>query len=290
MGNIEEGRKYFNLTRPMSYYQGQTPQQGDAYGGSAYNQPSFGVQPAFGAPQQSFGAGGQQQFDTQSGFGNMPTGSMQTSYSGSENDPNELSKGLLAALSTSGYPGEPPLLEELGVNFQNIKDKTLGVLGLKSKNLSEQAAQDADMAGPIIFCLLFGTSLLLSGKTHFGYIYGVALFGTISLHILFTLMSNTPATGGLDFLTTASTLGYCLLPLVMLSGLTVFVNLDNGIGYFLGILAVLWCTWAASGFFVRVMNLSNARALVAYPLSMFYSVFALMAIFVEKQKDATGAA
>lgn len=31
--------------------------------------------------------------------------------------------GWLAAFGTEGYPGEPPLLEELGVNFGHIKTK-----------------------------------------------------------------------------------------------------------------------------------------------------------------------
>ena len=190
--------------------------------------------------------------------------------------------GILAAFSTSGYPGERPLFEELGVNFGHIKAKTLAVLSMKSTSLGEDVIQDSDMAGPILFCLLFGTLLLLSGKTHFGYIYGVALFGTVSLHWLFNLMSST-VDGKLDFLRTASVIGYCLLPLVLLSAIAVVFQLDNLIGYLVSIFCVSWCTWAASGFFVRVLNLTNARPLVAYPLGMFYSVFALMTIFAEKK-------
>ena len=34
-----------------------------------------------------------------------------------------LRTGWLAAFGTEGYEGEPPLLEELGVNFGHIKDK-----------------------------------------------------------------------------------------------------------------------------------------------------------------------
>jgi hypothetical protein len=34
-----------------------------------------------------------------------------------------LTMGWLAAFGTEGYPGEPPLLEELGVNFGHIKTK-----------------------------------------------------------------------------------------------------------------------------------------------------------------------
>lgn len=34
-----------------------------------------------------------------------------------------LRTGWLAAFGTEGYEGEPPLLEELGVNFGHIKGK-----------------------------------------------------------------------------------------------------------------------------------------------------------------------
>lgn len=34
-----------------------------------------------------------------------------------------LRTGWLAAFGTEGYEGEPPLLEELGVNFEHIKVK-----------------------------------------------------------------------------------------------------------------------------------------------------------------------
>jgi hypothetical protein len=34
-----------------------------------------------------------------------------------------LRTGWLAAFGTEGYEGEPPLLEELGVNFEHIRTK-----------------------------------------------------------------------------------------------------------------------------------------------------------------------
>jgi hypothetical protein len=40
----------------------------------------------------------------------------------------QLSQGWLAAFGTSGYKGEVPLLEELGVNFGHIRTKVSIVL------------------------------------------------------------------------------------------------------------------------------------------------------------------
>lgn len=238
----------------------------------------YGHNTGYGMPDQNAPSGNMSNFS-------MPSGSMASNFSSNGKNVDyetPLTSGILAAFSTSGYPGEPPLFEELGINFSHIKAKTMAVLSLKSSSLNEDVIQDSDMAGPILFCLLFGTLLLLSGKTHFGYIYGVALFGTVTLHWLFKLMSSS-LDGGLDFLRTASVIGYCLLPLVLLSAIAVILQLNNTIGYILSSLCVSWCTWSASGFFVRVLNLNNARPLVAYPLGMFYTVFALMTVFAEKK-------
>lgn len=213
-----------------------------------------------------------------------PMGSMNAGFGSNidmsgEMGAGELTPGLLAAFGTSGYPGEPPLLEELGINFQHIKMKTLAVLNPLNKNITSDIMADSDLAGPILFVLLFGTLLLLAGKIQFGYIYGVGLFGTISLHYLFKLMSDDIT---IDLARSSSVIGYCLLPLVFVSVLGVFISLDNLTGYIISAIAVFWCTYSASGFFVTVLKLHNVRPLIAYPLTMFYTVFALMAIFVEK--------
>lgn len=192
----------------------------------------------------------------------------------------ELKPGLLAAFGTSGYAGEPPLLEELGINFQHIKGKTLMVLNPLQRDINPDIMTDSDLAGPILFVLLFGTLLLLSGKVQFGYIYGVGLFGILSLHYLFKLMSNEVQ---IDLTRSASIIGYCLLPLVFICALGLVMSLDSMFGYTLSGLAVSWCTYSASGLFVTVMKLHNARPLIAYPLGLFYFVFALMAIFVENK-------
>lgn len=224
----------------------------------------------------------------------FPQGSMSYQGNGQMNDgpgsgamgvaPDPLPTGILNALSTKGYPHEPPLLEEIGINFDHILTKTKIVLiPTRSSNVvSQEILNDADLAGPLIFFLLFGLSLLLAGKIHFGYIYGVALFGTVSLHNLSKLMGNNQNMNAskLKFFNTASILGYCFLPLCFLALIGMFHSLNDTLGYVLGTVFVLWSTWASSGFLNSLLQLHNARALIAYPLLIFYSVFALMAIFV----------
>jgi len=191
--------------------------------------------------------------------------------------------GWLAAFGTGGYDDEPPLLEELGVNFTHIKGKTLAVLN-PLQTVDQHMMDDSDVAGPIIFCVLFGTFLLLSGKVHFGYIYGVALLGSVSLHLLLNLMS--PPTHSLNYIRSASVLGYCLLPLVFTSGLGVAYPLDGMLGYLLSVAAIVWSTYAASNMFVGVLGVREMRWLVAYPLALFYSVFGIMSIFGSKASGA----
>ncbi|KAF8469070.1 hypothetical protein BDZ91DRAFT_721660 [Kalaharituber pfeilii] len=204
------------------------------------------------------------------------TGAMGGAMGGAPGVRGPLATGWMAAFGTSGYEDEPPLLEELGINFSHIKMKTLTVLNPLAA-VDQNIMDDSDLAGPILFCLLFATFLLLSGKVHFGYTYGVALLGSISLHLILNLMSHPGHST--NYIRSASVLGYCLLPLVITSAIGVFISMDGTLGYVLSAAAITWCTYSSSSMFVAVLRVSDVRWLVAYPLGLFYSVFGIMAIF-----------
>ncbi|KAK4948205.1 hypothetical protein LTR66_014138 [Elasticomyces elasticus] len=157
---------------------------------------------------------------------------------------------------------------------------------------------DADLAGPILFFLLFGTFLLLSGKVHFGYIYGLAALGSLSLHSILALMSppltpseatasqdhyanpgSTRFSSTLTLSRSASVLGYCLLPLVLISFVGIAVPMDTLLGYLLTSAAISWCTYSSSAMFCAVGRMTGMRGLVAYPLALFYVGFGIMGIF-----------
>jgi hypothetical protein len=108
-----------------------------------YNQPNaqnlqffpstYSQQPVSGhsTPFQAYNAGQSSHAYGNAGF----TGGFggQPGVSGRMGDQSGLRTGWLAAFGTEGYEGEPPLLEELGVNFGHIKMKastfaTSGVL------------------------------------------------------------------------------------------------------------------------------------------------------------------
>lgn len=181
------------------------------------------------------------------------------------------------AFGTGGLDGEDALLSELGINFSHILTKSLAVLNPFSNKVDDRLMDDADLAGPLVFWGAFGLALLLSGKAQFGYIYGVALVGSISIYGLLNVMSPQ----GIEVSRTASVLGYCLLPMVILSVISVPFEMDNWIGYALSTIITFWCTFSASGIFVTVQQMTEQRLLVAYPVALLYACFALLSVFTE---------
>ncbi|EOD46287.1 putative Golgi membrane protein [Neofusicoccum parvum] len=298
----------------MANYYGASPNAGasGAYGqpaaASAQNlnfyQSSYSQQPVSGhtTPFQAYNGGAVSSAYAGAGFGGAGSmagpsgfGGAVPGVSGRMGEQGGLRTGWLAAFGTEGYEGEPPLLEELGVNFGHIKTKTLTVLNPLAR-IDQHIMDDSDLAGPILFFLLFGTFLLFSGKVHFGYIYGLALLGSTSLHMILSLMSPpvdsaTAASGHpshptsshfsstLTFPRSASVLGYCLLPLVLTSLVGIAIPMDGPFGYILTTAAILWCTYSSSAMFCAVGRMSGMRGLVAYPLGLFYVGFGIMAIF-----------
>jgi len=126
-----------------------------------------------------------------------------------------------------------------------------------------------------IFCLIFGLFLLLAGKVHFGYIYGVGVIACMSMWMLLNLMSVS----GIDIVRTTSILGYCLLPIVILAGLGVLLPLKGTLGYIITTIAILWCSKASSLMFISALNLKDQTLLIMYPSGLIYCCFALLALF-----------
>jgi hypothetical protein len=170
-----------------------------------------------------------------------------------------LRTGWLAAFSAEGYDNEPSLREELGVDFGHMQAKTLAVLNPFSPiERLEHVMNDSDLAGPLLFVVLFGAFLLCSGSVHFGYVYGLALMGSTMLYMILSLMTpDTPAgypgadvsPSGLTFTQNASVLGYCFLPLVLTSLIGVVMPLDCMAGYIITSLAICWATSRSSAIF-----------------------------------------
>ncbi|KAJ3368075.1 hypothetical protein GGF31_006908 [Allomyces arbusculus] len=243
-------------------------------------QPPHGDQLHFYASQYAspYGAAVPVQASPYGNLGRMaPAGSMpQATYVPANGAPQQqqIRVDWRAAFTTGGLDGEPPLMEELGINPGHIWAKAVAVLN-PFKPIDQHIMDDTDLAGPLLFCLMLGVFLLLSGKAHFSYIYGMAALGCAAMYAILNLMSDN----GIDVGTTASVLGYCLLPLVLLSMVSVVLGLGGWIGPILTWATIGWCTYSSSSMFVTVLRMNEQHALVAYPVGLLYAMFALITAF-----------
>ena len=142
-------------------------------------------------------------------------------------------------------------------------------------NRDSPIVHDDDFAGPLLFCLVLGTLLLFKGKVHFGTIYAVFLIGWLGIYAVLNLMSGK----GIGLSCTASVIGYSLLPIVLLAALSIPLEMRGVVGALCIPVAVLWCAWSASLFFVAALDADDRRWLLAYPVALFYTCFALISIF-----------
>lgn len=108
---------------PTSYssVSGHTTPSQATYGGYGLSSSSA---PAF--PIGGGGSGGPGGSGAAGGYGGGGYGSSAAGVSGRMGEQGGLRTGWLAAFGTEGYEGEPPLLEELGVNFEHIRTKVGG--------------------------------------------------------------------------------------------------------------------------------------------------------------------
>ena len=255
----------------------QQPQQsGDFYGGAP-----GGGGGGWDNPGGGWDTGGQTSSGGYADSGHM-SGHMGAPPSMSNPSAVDTSRsGIVRSISSTllgeGEPDEPPILEELGINVEHIMMKTKIVLWPKRTNITSTSpiVQDDDFAGPLLFCLGLGTILLFKGKVHFGTIYAVFLTGWLGLWAVLNLMSQK----GIGLTNTASVIGYSLLPIVFLAALSLAIELRGLAGALCIPLAVLWCAYAASLFFVAALDADDRRWLLAYPVALFYTCFALISIF-----------
>ncbi|KAH9282949.1 Protein YIPF5 [Echinococcus granulosus] len=151
--------------------------------------------------------------------------------------------------------------------------KTLNVLN-PMRECPQEVLDDTDLAGPLVFCLIFGGTLLLAGKVHFNYIYGIGLLGCLSMYTLLSLM----APQGVAPTCVVSVLGYCMLPMCVLSTVGIVFSLKSPLGVVLTAFIVFWSAMSSSKLFVRALSLEKQRFLVGYPCALVYAVFALLTI------------
>ena len=151
----------------------------------------------------------------------------------------------------------------------------MGVITLK--RIDKQFLKDSDMAGPLLIIMLFAFSLVLQYKINFGYIYGISLFGSVLIFLLLNLMSK--GNNSILLYNTMSVLGYCLIPIVLLSFFAIFLDMKNIFGEVLSLIAIILSSLNASRFFEIGLDMSSQRWLIFYPIALFYTCFVLVTIY-----------
>ena len=144
------------------------------------------------------------------------------------------------------------------------------------RKIDKQIVDDADLSGPLLIAIIFGTLLLFRGKVQFGYIYGFGLTGCIGIFCL--LKSMVAKEQPLFLYTVMSVLGYCLLPFTILAAVTIFVPVINILGAILSLVIILWSTFMATQFIDAMLTMTGKKMIVAYPIFLFYMCFLLLAI------------
>ena len=93
---------------------------------------------------------------------------------------------------------------------------------------------------------------------------------------------------GIDVYKTSSILGYSLLPMLLIYISQLIISLKFNFVIFnniLIIISILWSTYSASSMFVIILNMNDQRVLVAYPIGLAYSAFAILAAYYKYFND-----
>ncbi|XP_076918721.1 uncharacterized protein LOC143579236 [Bidens hawaiensis] len=182
--------------------------------------------------------------------------------------------------TTSGgnpnFDDELPLLEELGINTKQIWNKTVSILN--PFKVKPDLHEDADLSGPFLFLMAFGLFQLLAGKLHFGIILGWVTVASLFLYVVFNMMAGR--NGNLDLYRCLSLIGYCMLPIVMLSAATLFVPQGGLVIFVMMGVFVMWSTRVCTQLLVELASCGDEhRGLIAYACFLIYMLFSLLIVF-----------
>jgi hypothetical protein len=90
----------------------------------------------------------------------------------------------------------------------------------------------------------------------------------------------------LSYARSTSILGYCMLPLIVISVFGIALPMDSFFGYISTSLAIAYSTYSSSNMYCAVGRMHDVRMLVAYPLALFYAGMGIMAIFSSRGSGA----
>lgn len=123
-------------------------------------------------------------------------------------------------LNSDAEEQEPPLLEDLGIDIEEIKSNLKSVLFFKK--FEKRFVTQLDLIGPLLIAFSLASALGMRAKFVFGYIYGFMTIGCFLVYVTINLIIKGKYFTLYD---TMSSLGYSLMPIVGLSLVATLVSL-----------------------------------------------------------------
>ncbi|XP_057752772.1 uncharacterized protein LOC130970631 [Arachis stenosperma] len=177
---------------------------------------------------------------------------------------------------SANFDDEEPLLDELGIHPEQIWSKIRSVLN--PFRVNHTVHKDSDLSGPILLYMSFCLFQLLAGKIQFGVILGWIVVSSIFLYVVFNMLAGRA--GNLDLHTCTSVVGYCMLPVVIYSAMSLFLPQGGIVAIVTASVFVLWATRASTGLIVLLADGGEEhRGLIAYACFLIYTLFSLLVVF-----------
>jgi hypothetical protein len=147
--------------------------------------------------------------------------------------------------------------------------------------------KDWDLWGPVSLCVILSISLqgntnVDSNAPEFASVFALIIVGAVLVTLNTKLLS-----GKISFFQSICVLGYCLLPLVLVSLLNDFIVLISGHGsvtsfvirFLIVVFSCVWSVFASTAFLAAdTINLVDRKSLAIYPIFLFYFVISWLII------------
>ncbi|GFE54156.1 Golgi membrane yip1domain containing protein, putative [Babesia ovis] len=164
---------------------------------------------------------------------------------------------------------DPPLLEELGIDIDDIIRHIKCVVLFKSCNNGE--LQYGDFTGPLVILILFGLCMLISCNLNLSLVYAIEVLGNTFMYVLFNLLSQDIY---IDLAKIFIILGYSLLPICLAPVIWIFSRFAKPVALILVYLCVIWSTSTATRLLTVELNMATRKYLVLYPTFIYYMFLA----------------
>jgi hypothetical protein len=203
--------------------------------------------------------------------------------------------GATATIQMSQSEFRPELISTLDEPVLTTINRDLKAVAYKFGHVffpkqSQMLLRDWDLWGPLSLCVLLSISLQANNNSNknddapqFASIFALITFGSIVVTINTKLLS-----GKISFFQSICVLGYCLLPLVLVSILNdtiMFVTSHSNsfilfsVHFVFVCLACGWSVFASTAFLAAdTINLNDRKALAIYPIFLFYFVISWLII------------